>query len=166
MLKHEVMAADEWHDNMPQDLINVSQCIQIVFVVRSLCLPIPWPQRYHGALCSQRWHQQTVAHTTPSAWVQLKPGFVHEEHTSVCQWPSTVSICPLMSVTTPNCSQVKSLVRTTSTQMSFPEVTDNLCRNSSVVQTHSFIGCLGGWSQTISQVKRPNVEVLGLRGYT
>jgi hypothetical protein len=29
MLKQEVMAADEWHDNGPQDLITVSLCIQI-----------------------------------------------------------------------------------------------------------------------------------------
>ena len=48
MLKHEVMAADEWHDNGPPDLITVSLCNQIaieknaiVFVVCSLCLPIP-----------------------------------------------------------------------------------------------------------------------------
>jgi hypothetical protein len=47
MLKHEVMAADEWH-NGPQDLVTVYLCIQlakeknaIVFGVRSLCLPIP-----------------------------------------------------------------------------------------------------------------------------
>jgi hypothetical protein len=29
MLKHEVMAADEWHDNGPQDLVTVSLSIQI-----------------------------------------------------------------------------------------------------------------------------------------
>ena len=29
MLKHEVMEADEWHDNGPQDLITVYLCIQI-----------------------------------------------------------------------------------------------------------------------------------------
>ena len=29
----------------------------------------------------------------------------------------------------------------------------------------SFISCAGGWSQTIPQVKKPNVEVLGWRGY-
>ena len=45
---HEVMVADEWHDNGPQDLVTVSLCIQIaidknaiVFIVRNLCLPIP-----------------------------------------------------------------------------------------------------------------------------
>jgi hypothetical protein len=56
---------------------------------------------------------------------------------------------------TPNCSQVKNLVRTTSTQMSFPEaVSDSLCRNSLVVQTYSYISCPGGWSYTIQQVKK------------
>ena len=46
ILKHEVMAADEWHDNGTQDLVMVSLCTQIaidkiVFFVRSLCLLIP-----------------------------------------------------------------------------------------------------------------------------
>ena len=52
-------------------------------------------------------------------------------------------------------------------EMSFPEmVSDSLCRNSLVVLTHSFISCLGGWSQTIPQVKKKmDVEVLGWLGY-
>ena len=58
MLKREVMAADEGHDTGPQDLVTISLCIQIamqfVFVVRSLCLPIPQPHCHHGALSSQR----------------------------------------------------------------------------------------------------------------
>jgi hypothetical protein len=29
----------------------------------------------------------------------------------------------------------------------------------------SFTSCLGGWSQTTPQVKKPDVEVLGWRGY-
>ena len=71
----------------------------------------------------------------------------------------------LKSVTTLNCSQVKTLVRTTRTQISFPEtVADSLCRNSSVV--HSLISCPGGWSHTVSQVKKLDVEVLGWCGYT
>jgi hypothetical protein len=53
-------------------------------------------------------------------------------------------------------SQAKTLVRTTSMPMSFPETTsDSLCSNSSVVQTHRFISRLGGWT----------VEVLGWLGY-
>ena len=51
--------------------------------------------------------------------------------------------------------------------MIFPEtVSDSLCRNVSVVQTHSFISYLADWSQLIPQVKKPDVEVLGWRGYT
>ena len=94
--------------------------------------------------------------------VQLKPGFIHEEHsTPACQWPLKVSICSLKSVTTLNCSHVKTLVRTKSMQMSFPEmVSDSLCRNSLVEQTHSFISCPGGRSQTIPQVKTLYIQTL------
>jgi hypothetical protein len=38
MLKHEVMAADEWHDNGPQALITVSLCIQNAIDKMQLCL--------------------------------------------------------------------------------------------------------------------------------
>jgi hypothetical protein len=87
--------------------------------------------------------------------VQLKPGFIREEHTSpACQWPSKVNIFPLKSVTT--------LVRTTSTQMSFPEtVSDSLCRNSSVSSAVRVVGL-----QTIPQVKKPDIEVKDWHGYT
>ena len=37
MLKHEAMAAYEWHDNGPQDLIAVSLCIQINIDKIQLC---------------------------------------------------------------------------------------------------------------------------------
>ncbi|MBN3279548.1 SYTL3 protein, partial [Polyodon spathula] len=84
--------------------------------------------------------QLLSTHTTPytlsaTCPVQLKPGFIREEHTSpACQWPSKVSICPLKSVTTPNCSQAKTLVRTTSMQMSFPEtVSAELLCNIAIV---------------------------------
>ncbi|KAK6324068.1 hypothetical protein J4Q44_G00064070 [Coregonus suidteri] len=56
-----------------------------------------------------------LAQTTPYTLsaicrVQLKPGFIREENTSsACQSPSKVSICPLKTVTTPNCSQVKTM---------------------------------------------------------
>ena len=45
-------------------------------------------------------------------------------------------------------------------------MTGNTDMHLLVVQTHSFIGCLGGWSQTIPLVKKPDVEVLGWRGST
>ncbi len=83
-----------------------------------------------------------LTHTTPytlfAIWpVQWKPGFIHEENTSPkCQTPSNVSICTLTLVTTMNCSQVETPMRTTSMQMSFPEtVSDSLYRNSLVIQT-------------------------------
>ena len=43
--------------------------------------------------------------------------------------------------------------------------TDSLCRISLVVQTHSFISCPDGWSQTILPMKKPDVDVLGWGGY-
>ncbi len=55
----------------------------------------------------------------PAQW---KPGFIREENTSPkCQTPSNVSICLLKSVTTTNCIQVETPMRTPSMQMSFPE---------------------------------------------
>jgi hypothetical protein len=41
-------------------------------------------------------------------------------------------------------------------------VFDSLCNNYSVVQTHSFISCLGGWSQKILQVKKTRCGGPGL----
>ena len=58
MLKHEVMVADEWHDNGPKDLITVSLCIQIAIDKMKLCSlsldyacpcnspPPPWGTRF------------------------------------------------------------------------------------------------------------------------
>jgi hypothetical protein len=48
----------------------------------------------------------------------------------------------------------------------FRQFLNSLCWNSLVVQTHSFISCLGGWNQMILQVKKTDVEVLCWRGYT
>ena len=49
MLKHEVLAADEWHNNGPQDLIMESLCIQIVIDKIQLCsLSIAYACRYHN----------------------------------------------------------------------------------------------------------------------
>ncbi len=63
-----------------------------------------------------------LTHTTAICPVEWKPGFIREVNTSPeCQMPSNVSICPLKSVTTTNCSQVETPMRTTSMQMSFPE---------------------------------------------
>ena len=49
MLKHEVMAVDEWHDNGPQDLVNVYLCIQIAIDKKLLCLlSIAYACPYHN----------------------------------------------------------------------------------------------------------------------
>jgi hypothetical protein len=37
MLKHEVMAADEWHYNGPPDLATVALCIQLAIDKKQLC---------------------------------------------------------------------------------------------------------------------------------
>ena len=65
MLKHEVMAADEWHDNGPQDVVSVFLCIQIAIHKMQLCsLSIAYACPYHNPTAtmggSQRWHQQTT----------------------------------------------------------------------------------------------------------
>ena len=50
MLKHEVMAADEWHDNGPQDLVTVPQCIQMTIDKMQLCLlSVAYACRYHNS---------------------------------------------------------------------------------------------------------------------
>ena len=132
MLKHEVMAAEEWHDNGPQDLVTVSLCIQIAINKMQLCslsIVYAWPYYDPTTTMGHSVHNvdisKLLAHTMPYTLssiclVQLKPGFIREEHTSLaCQWPLKVSICPLKTVMVLNCSHVKTLVRMTSSQMSF-----------------------------------------------
>ncbi len=100
--------------------------------------------------------------------VQWKLEFIREEKTSPkCQVPSNVSICTLKSFMTTNCCQVETPMRTMGMQMSFPEtISDSLCRNYLVMQTDCYSSCLGGWFQTILEVKILDVEVLGWCGYT
>jgi hypothetical protein len=151
----------------PQDLVTVSLCIQIAINKVQLCLLfVAYACPYHNPTT-------TMGHSVHN--VDISKPFAHTTqymlsaiHTSpVCQWSSKVSIYPLKLAMTLNCSQVKTLVRTTIKQMSFPKmISDSLCRHSFVVLTHSFISCPGGWSQTIPQVKKPDVEVLGWHGYT
>ena len=139
MMKHEVMAADEWHDNGPQDLVTVSLCIQNAIKIKLCSLSVAYTCPYLNptATIGHSVHSvdivKLLAHMTPYTLsaicpVQLKPGFIREEPTSpVCQWASKVSICPLKLVMISNFSQVNTLVTMTSTQMSFPEtVSDSL----------------------------------------
>jgi hypothetical protein len=56
------MAADEWHDNGPQDLITVSLCIQIAIDKMQLCsLSIVYACPYHNPAVTMWYsvHQQT-----------------------------------------------------------------------------------------------------------
>ncbi len=128
--------AQQW----PQDLVTVSLCIQNAINKMHLCsLSITYACPYHNptATMGHSIHNVDISkpltHTTPYTLpaicpVQRKPGFIHEENTSPkCQMPSNVSICPLKSVTTTNCSQVETLMRTTSMQMSFPEKVSDSC---------------------------------------
>ena len=72
MLKHEVIAADEWHDNRPQDLVTVSLSIQIDIDKIQLCLLcVAYTCPYHNptATMGHSIHNvdisKPLAHTTP-----------------------------------------------------------------------------------------------------
>ena len=94
VLKHEGKAEDEWHDNGPQDLITVSLCIQIAFDKMQWCsLSVAYACPYHNPTTTMGHSIHNVdiskplAHSTPYTLtaiclVQLKPGFIREEHTS------------------------------------------------------------------------------------
>jgi hypothetical protein len=80
MLKHEVMAGNEWHDNGPQDLVTVSLCIQIVIDKTALCsLSIAYACPNHNCMGHSVHNvdiRKRLAHTTPYR------GLIREEHTS------------------------------------------------------------------------------------
>ena len=49
MLKHEVMTADERHDNGPQDLFTVSLCIEMAIdEIKLWCLSVAYACPYHN----------------------------------------------------------------------------------------------------------------------
>ncbi len=179
MLQHEVMVVDEWHNNgISQDLVTLSLWIQnainkmhlcsvsITYVCHQEPLDVEISKPLTHTLGVQQYTKKSLYKCIIHSFicpVQWKPGFIREENTSPkCQTPSNVSICQLKSVTTTNCSQVETPMRTTSMQMSFPErVSDSFCRNSLLMQTDCCSSCPGGWSHTILEVKILNVEVLG-----
>ena len=94
MLKHEVMAADECHNSGPHDFITVSLSIQIAINKKQLCsLSVAYTCSYHKPSATMRHSvhnadiSKLLAHTTPYTLsaicpVQLKLGFIREEHTS------------------------------------------------------------------------------------
>jgi hypothetical protein len=93
MLKHEVVAANEKQDNGPQNLLTVSLRIQIAVDKMQLCLlSVAYAFPYHNPTITMRHSVHNVdiskplAHMPTICPVQLKLGFIHEEHTSpACQ---------------------------------------------------------------------------------
>jgi hypothetical protein len=83
MLKHEVIAVDEWHRNEPQDLTTVSLCIQIAIDKMQLCsFSVAYACPYHNPTA----HPHDTIHAVCHLPVQLKPGFIREGYTSpACQ---------------------------------------------------------------------------------
>jgi hypothetical protein len=78
MLKHEVMVADEWHDNGTQHLITVSLCIQIAIDKMQLCLmsvayacPCHNPTATTGHSVYNIVISKLLAHTTPYTWSSI-----------------------------------------------------------------------------------------------
>jgi hypothetical protein len=79
MLKHEVMAANEWPDNGPQDLITVFLCIQIVIDKFKLCsLSEAYACPYHNPTTTMGHPVHNVDINKPLA------------HTTPCHLPDTV----------------------------------------------------------------------------
>ena len=120
-----------WINGTTMGLVTIALCIKIAIDKMQLCLlSVAYVCPYHNPTATMGHsavNSRPLARTTPYTLsaiclVQMNRGFFREEHTSpMCQWPSKVSFWPLKSVTTPNCSQVKTLLRTMSTRMSFSE---------------------------------------------
>ncbi len=173
MLQHEVMVVDEWHNNVPQDLITVSLCVQNAINKMHLCSPThtitppPLGHSIHYVDISE-----PLTHTTPYTLsaicpVQWKPGFIREENTSPkCQTPSNVSICPLKSVTTTNCrprwgrraslrrfwqfvqkffGYANRLLQQLSGWLVSDDLEDAGCGSPGLVWLHVVCGCEAGW---------------------
>ncbi len=104
--EHEVMVMDEWHNNGPQDLVMISLCIQNAINKMHLSsLSITYACPYHNPTAA-------MGH------------LVHN-----------VDISKPLTHTTPYTLSMRTPMRTTSLQMSFPEtVSDSLCRNSLVIK--------------------------------
>ena len=70
MLKHEVMSANEWHDNDPRDLVTLSLCnpiaidkLQLCSLSLAYCLPPPPPRGTLFTTLTSANHSPTRRHT-------------------------------------------------------------------------------------------------------
>ena len=82
MLKHEVMAVDEWHDNGPQDLVTVSLCIHIAIdKMQLLSLSVAYACQYHNPTMGHSVYKvdisKTLTHTTPHTLCQTVEIRIH-----------------------------------------------------------------------------------------
>jgi hypothetical protein len=70
-----MMAAEEWHNNRPQDLVMVSLCIQIAIAKMQLCsLYVVYACPYHNPTATM-WHSvhnidvsKLLPHMAPYTW--------------------------------------------------------------------------------------------------
>ena len=103
MLKHEVMAADKWHDNGHQDLVTVALCIQLAGDKMQVCLlAVAYACPYHNPTATMQHSVHNVdiryllANTTPYTWSALC--YVTQLH--ILEWPfivpSTRCICVMI----------------------------------------------------------------------
>ena len=81
MLKHKVMAVDEWHDNAPQDLVTVSLCIQIAIDQMQLgSLSVVYACTYHNPIATMGSFvhnveiSKSLTHTTPYTVCTVETG--------------------------------------------------------------------------------------------
>ncbi len=151
---------DEWHNSRPQDLITVSLCIQNAINKMHRCSLSITYMPAHTITPPPPWATQSTTLTSANCLptrrhTRCLPSALYSEIRDSFRERNTLSesIYPLNSVTTKNCSQVETPIRTTSMQMNLPEtVSETLCRNYLVMQTDCFSNCLGGWSQTMLDV--------------
>ena len=102
MLKHEVMVADEWHNNGPQDLVTVSLFIQIAINKMQLCslsVAPACPYHNHTATMGHSVHNVDISKHDAIHAVCHLPGTVeaglHPRKAYFSSVPVKVSICPL-----------------------------------------------------------------------
>lgn len=159
MLQHEAMLMDEWHKNLAERShrgISVDSKFHHYETPVSVVHNIP--HRHHGPLDSTTLRSAnlsaTVCHLPCPEKSQIHPW---REHLS--KVPDAVEFEHLITKVSNDDGQVETLMRTTSMQMSFPEMfSDGLFRNCCS-------SCLGGWTQMVLEAKMLDVEAVGWCGY-